>query len=69
VGVNTSGSNVFLSWRVLGTDASTTTFNIYRNGTKINSSAITVSNYIDTAGSTAAIYSVRPVVGGVEQRV
>ena len=76
VAVRTGSSAVFVSWRVLGLDASTTTFNLYRstNGAtavKLNASPLTVSNYADaTAGSSSAYtYTVRPVVGGVEQAV
>ncbi|MBP7792882.1 MAG: rhamnogalacturonan lyase [Candidatus Goldbacteria bacterium] len=63
------GSNrVWVGWRMSGTDPSGISFNVYRNGTKINSSAITnVTYYIDTAGSQTASYYIRPVVGGVEQ--
>ena len=63
------GSNrVWVSWRMLGTDPSNIGFNVYRNGTKINSSVITsVTYYIDTAGSQTASYYIRPVINGVEQ--
>jgi hypothetical protein len=63
------GSNrVWVSWRMLGTDPSNVGFNVYRNGTKINSSVITsVTYYIDTAGSQTASYYIRPVINGVEQ--
>jgi hypothetical protein len=65
-----TGNGVFLSWRVFGTDPKSVAFNIYRNGTKINSSPITgATNMVDNGGSANATYSVRPVVGGVEQTV
>jgi len=68
VAVNTSGSNVFLSWRVLGTDAASTSFNLYRDGTKIATIAAgAATNYVDASGSTTAKYTVRAVVAGVEQ--
>ena len=66
VAVNT-GSGVFLSWRFLGTDPTGTGFNVYRNGSKINSSVITGStNYLDTSGSTASAYYVKAVLNGSE---
>jgi rhamnogalacturonan endolyase len=66
VAVSTGGSNVFVSWRWLGTE-NDITFNLYRNGTKINSTPLTVCNYTDNAGSTSATYYVKAIVNGVEQ--
>ena len=60
---------VFVSWRLLGTESSSVGFNLYRNGTKVNSSPITDStNYLDTAGTSASTYFVRAVRNGVEQQ-
>jgi len=68
VAVNTSGAKVFLSWRVLGTDLSPTSFNLYRDGTKIASIAAgAATNYVDASGNTSAKYTVRAVIDGVEQ--
>jgi rhamnogalacturonan endolyase len=70
VAVRTSATGVYVGWRLLGLDASTTAFNVYRGTTKLNASPITAStNYVDnTANLTVAnTYTVRPVVGGVEQ--
>lgn len=62
-----AGNGIFISWRMLGDDPSNIGFNVYRNGTKITSTPITNStNYVDTAGTTSAAYSVRPVINGVE---
>ncbi len=66
VAINTGG-DVFISWRALGTDASGMTFNIYRGSTKLNSSPLNVTNFLDTNGTSSSSYTVRPVVGGVEQ--
>lgn len=61
-------SGVFISWRLLGTEQLSTSFNVYRNGTKVNAAPITNStNLLDTAGTTSSTYTVRAVVGGVEQ--
>ncbi len=68
VAVSTGGSKVFLSWRLLGTDAGTTAFNIYRGTSKVNAAPITgATNYIDSSGSTSATYTVRAIVDGTEQ--
>lgn len=59
---------VFLSWRLLGTDAQDVAFNIYRNGTLVNGSPITgATNYVDTAGTNSSTYEVRAVVNGNER--
>ncbi len=61
-------NGVFVSWRMFGTEPSSIAFNVYRNGTKVNSSPIINStNYIDAGGSTGATYTVRPVLNGQEQ--
>ncbi|WP_010681326.1 rhamnogalacturonan lyase family protein [Acetivibrio cellulolyticus] len=61
-------NGVFVSWRMLGTDPSSIAFNLYRNGTKVNSSPITgATNYVDTSGSTSSTYMVSPVINGQEQ--
>jgi hypothetical protein len=62
-----SGSGRLVSWRLLGTDPSNVAFNVYRDGTRLNSSPITgASNYLDTGGSSSSQYTVRSVVDGAE---
>jgi rhamnogalacturonan endolyase len=66
VGVRTSSSEVFISWRLFGTDPSNIGFNVYRGASKLNSSPITNStNYVD-ATTIEDTYSVCPVIDGVE---
>jgi len=66
--VNTGGTNVYLSWRLLGTEWKTASFNIYRDGTKIATTAVgAATNYVDASGSATAKYTVRAVIGGTEQ--
>src|SRR5690606_718146 len=61
-------NGVFLSWRVFGTDTKEVAFNIYRNGTKVNTSPITgATNMVDASGTTNSSYSVRAIIGGQEQ--
>lgn len=63
-----SGSANLVSWRLLGTDPSGVGFNVYRSGRKLNAAPITAStNYRDDGGPSGASYTVKAVVGGVEQ--
>ncbi|MFC4098794.1 rhamnogalacturonan lyase [Paenibacillus xanthanilyticus] len=65
--VKVSGG-VLVSWRLLGTEAASTAFNVYRGSTKLNASPITTkTNLLDPSGTTSSTYTVRAVVGGVEQ--
>ncbi|MER5218710.1 rhamnogalacturonan lyase, partial [Streptomyces sp. NPDC002838] len=65
--VHTSSGNL-VSWRWLATDPNDVAFNVYRGGTKLNSSPITGStNYFDSGAPDSADYTVRPVVNGTEQ--
>ncbi len=65
VAVNTS-NGVFLSWRLLGTESYSTTFNIYRDGNLIAGGIATSTNYLDGSGSDASSYYVRSVTNGTE---
>lgn len=75
IAINQGDGKVFVSWRLLGTEAPDTAFNLYRasgNGApaKLNSAPLTKgTNFEDTRVSlaTAVSYSVRAVVGGQEQ--
>jgi len=59
---------VYVSWRYLGTDPSDITFNLYRDGEKVNSTPIqTSTNYVDHEGTISSIYEVRAVINGVEK--
>ena len=59
------GSSTFLSWRILAHEYFGVTYNVYRDGTKVNAVPLTVSNYIDSSVGTS--YTVSAVVDGVEQ--
>ena len=68
VAINRGGGEIFISWRWLGNESDNVGFNIYRNGTRVNSAPITgQTNFIDSNGSTSASYSVRAVINGQEQ--
>src|SRR6185295_4505713 len=63
-----SGSNNFVSWRMLGWEPASVSYNLYRGSTKVNASPITNStNYLDSGAAAGSSYTVRAVVNGVEQ--
>jgi rhamnogalacturonan endolyase len=67
-------SEIYVGWRMLGTDPASVSFNLYRstNGgaaVKLNASPITNStNYLDTSANTSVsnTYFVRPIIAGIE---
>ncbi|MBN3190669.1 rhamnogalacturonan lyase [Pectobacterium brasiliense] len=62
-----SSKNVFLSWRLFATDPENIAFNLYRDGQLINTSPLsTTTNFIDPDGKADSIYSIRPVIKGIE---
>ncbi|MGC4847960.1 cellulose binding domain-containing protein [Micromonospora sp. DT15] len=63
-----SGSGNLVSWRLLGTETTGVEFNLYRGATKVNATPITgATNYLDSGAAAGSAYTVRAVVGGVEQ--
>jgi hypothetical protein len=68
-------SQVYLGWRMLGTDPTSIDFNVYRSANggaavKINTTPISNStNFVDTTFNpvTTNVYHVRPVIDGIEQ--
>ena len=65
--VRTSSTKVLISWRILGTEFTNASYNIYRGTTKLNTTPITgASNFEDTI-TTNSTYSVSAVINGVEQ--
>ncbi|WSW40798.1 rhamnogalacturonan lyase [Streptomyces canus] len=63
-----TGSGNLVSWRWLATDPNDVAFNVYRGGTRLNSSPLTTStNYVDAGAPDSADYTVRAVVNGIEQ--
>jgi rhamnogalacturonan endolyase len=63
-----SGSGNLVSWRHLGTESYSVGYNVYRNGTKVNSSPVTAStNYLDSGAAAGSSYTVSAVVNGAEQ--
>lgn len=66
VAVKTTGG-VYCSWRIQADEYYGVKYNLYRNGTKVNAEPLSVSNYTDPSGTTSSSYTVKAVVGGVEQ--
>ena len=59
-------NGVFLSWRVLGEEYYGVQYNVYRDGVKLNSTPLDVSNYRDAGGTLESTYVIRPVYKGEE---
>lgn len=59
-----AGKGNFISWRLLSTDAPSTTFNLMRDGDMIAEGLSTVTNFTDTLGTPQSHYSVQTVVNG-----
>ncbi len=66
VAVKAANGN-FVSWRVLGEESADVKYNLYRDGSLVNSQPLTVSNYTDASGSTTSKYTVKTVIDGVEK--
>lgn len=57
-----NGGGTFLTWRMLGTDPRDVAFNIYRDGTKVNSTPITsATNYTDNQGNIGSQYQIETI--------
>ena len=75
VAINKGDGQVYVGWRMLGTDTNSIAFNLYRStgggmAVKLNTSLITnTTDYLDTGVDTnqSNAYLVRPVMDGVEQ--
>ncbi|MFG1885179.1 cellulose binding domain-containing protein [Micromonospora sp. NPDC049102] len=63
-----SGSGNLVSWRLLGTETSGVSFNLYRGSTRVNANPITgATTYLDSGAAAGSAYTVRALVGGAEQ--
>ncbi|MEH7253066.1 Ig-like domain-containing protein [Neobacillus niacini] len=60
-----SDNGIFVSWRLLADEyAKDVTFNVYRNGKKVTSKSLNVTNYQDAEGSANDTYTVETLVNG-----
>lgn len=62
-----TANGVYCSWRIMGEEYYDVTYNLYRDGTKVNSEPLSVSNFTDAAGTASSKYTVKAVVRGTEQ--
>jgi rhamnogalacturonan endolyase len=70
VAVYLGGSQVYVGWRMFGTEPISIGYNVYRGATKLNASPITGStNYVDNGGSLGSTYRVAAVIGGNEKEL
>ena len=60
-------NGVYCSWRIMGEEYYDVKYNLYRDGTKVNSEPLSVSNYSDAVGTSSSKYTVKAVVRGTEQ--
>ncbi len=60
-------TGVYLSWRITAEEYYDVTYNVYRDGEKLNDEPLSVSNYQDKTGKTSNSYTIKAVVQGVEQ--
>ncbi|MFL6257850.1 MAG: HYR domain-containing protein [Pyrinomonadaceae bacterium] len=75
IAIRQNATDVYVGWRLLGTDSSSVAFNLYRStgggpAIQINAAPIIDStNFVDTGAdlTQSNAYYVRPVVGGVER--
>lgn len=59
---------IYIGWRMLGLDADSIAFNLYRDGVKLNEEPLTGSaNYTDAEGTDSSKYRVMTVENGVEK--
>ena len=63
-----NGGNVSVTWRRLAQEPENVTYNLYVNGTKINSTPLTNTNYATTTGvvPVGSSIAVSAIVNGVE---
>ena len=53
-----TANGILVSWRSLNTDAASTSFSVYRNGTQIASAISTKTNYLDADGKPGDTYRI-----------
>lgn len=66
IAVRKDASTVFVTWRYLNTDPFGISFNVYRDGKKLNETPIQDVTFFEDENTQGGIYSVKPVVNGRE---
>ncbi|MCH5346703.1 MAG: Por secretion system protein [Muribaculaceae bacterium] len=65
-----TGNGVFVSWRCLDSDSRSMTFDLYRDGVKVNEDPITAgTNFTDPAGKAGSKYVLKAYENGAEVEV
>lgn len=64
-----SGEGILVTWRLLASEYNKgITFNVYRNGNKINTAPVTTLDYIDADGTTGDKYVVETISTGAKSK-
>ncbi len=61
-----SDTGALVSWRLSGVEPINQTFNLYRNGEKLNTFPISGTNYSDFGATAGAVYTLKKIENGVE---
>ncbi len=69
VAVRTSPGEVFVSWRLLGTDPGNTGFNLYRGNQKLNKKPLIQTTWFIDKTASDETYSVKAMINGKEEPV
>ncbi len=69
VAMRLNPSEVYLSWRMLGTEPTDVSYNLYCNGNKITESPFTTTTNFTHNTTTDGTYTVRAIINGVEQPI
>ena len=68
IAISIGGNRTYVGWRVFGNDPDDITFDVYRDGTRINSAPLNgASNFIDNDAGPKSLYEVVAVINGAEQ--
>jgi rhamnogalacturonan endolyase len=68
VAVANAEGGMLISWRLLGNDPVSIAFNVYRGQQKLNGKPLTVTNFVDKTPTEGAVYHIKTVLKGVEQK-
>ena len=58
---------VYVNWRIPAEEYYDVTYNVYRNGVKLNDKPLTVSNFTDKSGTLAITYTVSAIIKGQDK--
>lgn len=67
VAIRLSSTQVYIGWRMLGTDPTNVSYNLYFNGTKLSASPFTTTTNYTHDSSNDGTYYVRAIINGIEQ--